>query len=105
MLVELDVENPDRALAPAMFANVDWPLSRGSSTLFVPTSAVVRTSERQFVIRVRDGVAEWVDVKRGELSGDLLEVFGDLREGDAIVRRGNDEIRPGTRISIATGSR
>jgi hypothetical protein len=28
-----------------------------------------------------------------------IEVFGDLLEGDVVVRRGNDEIRPGTRIT------
>jgi hypothetical protein len=53
---------------------------------------------------VRDGVAEWVDVRRGEVAGDLIEVFGNLREGDVVVRRGNDEIRPGTRISGVTTS-
>jgi hypothetical protein len=48
---------------------------------------------------VRNGVAEWVDVRRGELNGDVIEVFGNLREGDIVVRRGNDEIRPGTKIA------
>jgi multidrug efflux pump subunit AcrA (membrane-fusion protein) len=104
MLVELDVGNPDRALAPAMFANVHWPISRGAPSLFVPTSAVVRTSERQFVIRVSGGVAEWVDVRRGEVEGDLIEVFGELREGDLVIRRGNDEIRSGTRIAGTSSS-
>ena len=99
MLVELDVSNPRQTLAPGMFAEVRWPVSRSKASLFVPTTAVVRTSERQFVVRVRDGVAEWVDVRRGELNGTVIEVFGGLREGDVIVRRGNDEIRPGTRIT------
>ena len=100
MLVELDVNNPNQRLAPGMFAEVQWPLSRRQTSLFVPTTAVVRTSERQFVVRVRNGVAEWVDVRRGELNGDVIEVFGDLRAGDDVVRRGNDEIRPGTRITV-----
>jgi RND family efflux transporter MFP subunit len=99
MLVELDVMNPKLTLAPGMFADVQWPVSRGHATLFVPTTAVVRTSERQFVVRVRNGVAEWVDVRRGELNGNVIEVFGDLHEGDVIVRRGNDEIRPGMKIT------
>jgi multidrug efflux pump subunit AcrA (membrane-fusion protein) len=101
MLVELDVSNPKQILAPGMFAEVQWPVSRAQASLFVPTTAVVRTSERQFVVRVRNGSAEWVDVRRGEVSGNLIEVFGDLREGDSIVRRGNDEIRPGTKITEA----
>ena len=99
MLVELDVSNPKQVLAPGMFAEVQWPVSRATASLFVPRTAVVRTSERQFVVRVRNGVAEWVDVRRGELNGDVIEVFGDLREGDVVVRRGNDEIRPGTKIA------
>jgi RND family efflux transporter MFP subunit len=105
MLVELDVANPKQRLAPGMYAQVDWPVSRGAASLFVPTSAVVRTSERQFVIRIRNGVAEWVDVRRGQVDGDLIEVFGALREGDVVARRGNDEIRPGTRVAAGAASR
>jgi RND family efflux transporter MFP subunit len=105
MLVELDVNNPRLALAPGMFAEVQWPVSRSQTSLFVPTSAVVRTSERQFVVRVRNGVAEWVDVRRGEVNGDVIEVFGDLHEGDMVVRRGNDEIRPGTRVTSKVTNR
>ena len=102
MLVEMDVNNPKQVLAPGMFAEVQWPVSRAQASLFVPRTAVVRTSERQFVVRVRNGVAEWVDVRRGELDGDVIEVFGDLREGDIVIRRGNDEIRPGTKIAATS---
>lgn len=101
MLVELDVNNPKQMLAPGMFAEVQWPVSRAQASLFVPRTAVVRTSERQFVVRVRNGVTEWVDVRRGEVNGDVIEVFGDLREGDIVIRRGNDEIRPGTKVATA----
>ena len=99
MLVELDVMNPTQVLAPGMFAEVQWPISRGQASLFVPTTAVVRTSERQFVVRVRNGVAEWVDVRRGQVNGTVIEVFGNLREGDVVVRRGNDEIRHGMKVT------
>lgn len=71
----------------------------------MPTTAVVRTTERQFVVRVRHGVAAWVDVRRGEVNGNLVEVFGELREGDLVARRGNDEIRPGTRVAGAAAVR
>jgi RND family efflux transporter MFP subunit len=105
MLVELDVNNAAQVLAPGMFAEVQWPVSRSRASLFVPVTAVVRTSERQFVVRIRNGTAEWVDVRRGEVDGDVIEVFGDLRPGDDVVRRGNDEIRPGTRVGAAPARR
>lgn len=99
MPVELDVANPGGRLAPGMYAEVSWPMGRGRDSLFVPSSAVKATTERIFVIRVVDGVAEWVDVRRGSQEGDLVEVFGNLKAGDKILKRATDEIRPGTRIA------
>jgi membrane fusion protein (multidrug efflux system) len=99
MPVELDVSNPSRRLAPGMFSEVLWPVRRPRSTLFVPTSAVARTTERVFVIRIRDGKAEWVDVKTGANSGDLVEVFSDLKEGDEVALRSTDELRAGTQVT------
>ena len=63
--------------------------------LFVPKTSVVTTTERTFVIRDRNGRAEWVDVKKGAADGDLIEVIGNLRPGDMVVRRATDEIRDG----------
>ena len=99
MLVELDVANAGRRLAPGMYAEVSWPVRRPQMSLFVPASAVVTTTERRFVVRVRNGVTEWVDVRRGTQTADMVEVFGDLRPGDLVVRRGTDELRPGTPIT------
>src|SRR5262245_44573144 len=103
MPVELDVSNPNRRLAPGMVPEVIWPVSRPRPSMFVPPSAVATTTERTFVIRVRDGVTEWVDVKRGasmsDNGRDLVEVFGDLSPGEQIAARGTDELRAGTRVN------
>lgn len=99
MAVELDVANGNGRLAPGMFAEVRWPARRGTPSLFVPRSAVATTTERTFVIRVRDGVADWVDVRRGATMDDLVEVFGELQPGDEVAVRATDELRVGTRVS------
>jgi hypothetical protein len=52
------------------------------------------------VIRVKDGVVEWVDVKKGPTQGDLVEIIGPVKEGDTVLRRGSDEIREGTHVNI-----
>lgn len=98
MPVEMDVNNTQRRLAAGMFPEVLWPVHRSGPTLFVPASAVARTTEATFVVRIQDGSAEWVNVQTGELDGKLLEVFGGLREGDTIAMRGTDEVHPGTRV-------
>jgi membrane fusion protein (multidrug efflux system) len=102
MAVELDVANARGALAPGMYATITWPVSRRGPSLLVPASSVVTTTEKTFVIRVRDGAAEWVTVRRvpGAPQGELIEVYGPLREGDLIVKRGTDEIREGARLNV-----
>ena len=102
MPVELDVSNRERRLASGMFPEVLWPVHRPTPTLFVPASAVARTTEATFVVRIRNGSAEWVNVQTGELDGKLIEVFGGLREGDTVAVRGTDEVRPGTRVNAHT---
>ena len=98
MPVELDVTNRDGSLAPGMYPSVKWPVRGARPALYVPKTSVVATTERVFVIRSRDGKAEWVDVKRGPADGDLVEVTGELHAGDQVVRRGTDEIRPGAPV-------
>jgi membrane fusion protein, multidrug efflux system len=98
MPVELDVRNGDGRLAPGMYPELSWPVRRAQPSLLVPPTSVVTTTERTFVIRVNNGVAQWVNVGRGARVGDLIEVFGPLKDGDQIVRRGSDEIREGTKV-------
>jgi RND family efflux transporter MFP subunit len=96
MAVELDVWNPDGFLAPGMYSTVKWPVQRKRPALFVPKSSVVTTTERTFVIREQAGRAHWVDVKKGVVEGDLIEVTGELQAGEMVVRRGTDELSEGT---------
>jgi membrane fusion protein, multidrug efflux system len=99
MSVELDVADPHAELVPGTFCEVEWPVRRTYPTLFVPVSAVASNLERTFVVRVRNHRAEWVDVKTGVTAGNLIEVFGDLREGDEVATRGTDQLRSGTEVS------
>jgi len=99
MPVELDVRDPQAELAPGTFCEVSWPVRRDYPTLFVPASSVASDLERAFVIRVSNNHVEWVDVKTGAKSGNLLEVFGNLKEGDEVAMRGTDQIRPGTMVA------
>jgi RND family efflux transporter MFP subunit len=98
MAVEVDVANPGGRLASGMFPEVQWPVRKPRASLLVPPAAVVVTTERMFVIRSRQGKAEWVTVSRGAAAGDLVEVLGPLQPGDEIVKRASDEIREGTML-------
>jgi membrane fusion protein, multidrug efflux system len=103
MAVELEVSNGDGRLAAGMYPTVTWPVRESRPALLVPPGSIAANSERTFVIRIRSGAAEWVNVRRGPPEGDLIEVYGPLQDGDLILRRASDEIREGTRLNVRVG--
>jgi RND family efflux transporter MFP subunit len=107
MPIELDVQNTNGKLSPGMYPEVQWPVRMSQPSLLVPASSIVTTTARSFVIRVRNGRAEWVDVHRGRAAGDRVVVFGPLHPGDRIVLQASDEIRDGAAVQaepVKTGS-
>ena len=98
MAVELDVDNASNKLAPGMFAEVAWPVRRIAPTNFVPPSAIVQSTEKTFVVRIKGGLVDHVSVQRGSTAGDMVEVFGPLEAGDLIARRGSEELRAGSHV-------
>jgi membrane fusion protein, multidrug efflux system len=104
MPVELEVANTKGELSPGTFSDVLWPVRRSYPTLFVPSTSVANTLERVFVVRISSGKSEWVDVKTGATVDKIVEVFGDLHEGEMVAVRGTDELRPGSSVSAQEAS-
>ena len=94
--VEMDVINNDKKLLPGMVAEVNLPLPASDSTFIVPKTAVVNSTESVFVIRVVNNQTERVNVKTGRDANDLVEIYGDLKEGDILLISASDEIKNGT---------
>jgi RND family efflux transporter MFP subunit len=100
MAVEVDVSNPGLRLAPGMYPEVRWPVRSAKPALLVPPTSIVTTTEQTFVIRVKESMVEWIPVQRGPAVGSLVEVYGSLKQGDMLARRGTDELRVGTRVQV-----
>jgi len=101
--LEMDVYNTSKKLLPNMYADVNVPLAQSDSAIIVPKTAVVTSTEKVFVIKVKDGKAEWVNVQKGLESGDNIEIYGKINPGDQIVKAATEEIRDGSPIKISSG--
>jgi RND family efflux transporter MFP subunit len=99
MPVEMDVWNPTAELHSGMFPEVLWPVRRPQPTLFVPQSAVGRTSDQSYVILIRDGHAEQVSVKTGGTVNSLTEVFGQLSNNDEVALHATEDLGSGTAVA------
>ncbi|WP_295672153.1 efflux RND transporter periplasmic adaptor subunit [uncultured Mucilaginibacter sp.] len=93
--IEIDVLNKNRLLKPGMYAEVKIPMVSGAKSLLVPNSAIVRSTEREYVVVVRNGKANLADIKEGLISNDSTEVFGSLKADDKILLHASDEIKQG----------
>lgn len=95
MMVELDVYNKDASLSPGMYPTVDWPINAGERLLYVPTTSVVTTTERTFVITSVNGRAHWIDVRKGPAAGENVPIQGKITADQLVVTRASDELREG----------
>jgi membrane fusion protein, multidrug efflux system len=96
--VELDVYNPDETLSPGMYADVLFDSRGNPHALSVPRTAVVTSTERKYVIAIREGKTRRVDVQTGNESSDRVEVLGALQPGDQVIANADDEIKEGITI-------
>ena len=101
--IEMDVQNDDKKLLPGMVAEVVVPLPASDSTFVVPKSAVVNSTEAVFVVKVVNGKAQWMTVKTGREAGGLIEIFGNLNEGDSLLLTATDEVRDGMPVGNTKG--
>lgn len=102
---EFTVQNGERNLKSGMFANATITFGREELSFLVPSSAIATNLEKKFVIRLKNGVAEWIDVKSGFNQNDKIEIFGAIEEGDILLTSATDEIKPGTKLVAKTGKK
>jgi membrane fusion protein, multidrug efflux system len=97
--VEIDVINNKGLIKPGMYAEVNIPLQRKNPPLIIPTGAIIKSTERHYVIVVTNGATHYVDIKEGNSHNDSTEIYGPLQEGDSVISNANDEIKEGIKVN------
>jgi cobalt-zinc-cadmium efflux system membrane fusion protein len=87
--VRADVENPDRALKPGMFANFSIITGEASSEPAVPKEAIVYEGEQARVWIAGDGdTLALRQIRTGRSSDGMVEVRAGLSAGEKVVTSG-----------------
>jgi RND family efflux transporter MFP subunit len=99
LLVEVQVPNPDGALMPGMYAQVDFSNSRANAPLLVPAEALmVRADGTQIAVVGPDSTVHLQKIVIGRDYGDRLEVLQGLKVGDRIIANPDDNAREGVKV-------
>lgn len=92
------------ALAIGQSITVNIPISAPREVLSVPKDALVQARGGWTVFVASEGTAQPRTVEIGVALGDRFEVLSGLAEGDVVVTRGNERLRPGQEIAPMTAS-
>jgi RND family efflux transporter MFP subunit len=80
---------------------VALPTAVAKQVLAVPRDALVLRRDGSSIFKInQDGAAEKVSVEIGIAAGEYVEVKGDLKDGDSVVVRGGERLRPGQKVQI-----
>ena len=97
--MEIDVFNKDAVLTPGMYADVVLYNKGNANALTAPTSAVVTSTERKYILLVKNGMIVKADVTTGNESGNKIEVYGNFQAGDTVVTHATEDIKEGMAVS------
>jgi len=104
--VKNDIGKSGPLLKAGMLARVELPVGQAKKMLMAPKDAVVLNSNKRtvFVVDPDSKVVSEVAVELGVSNGDLIEVSGALKAGQQVVIRGNERLRSGQSVSIASNA-
>jgi RND family efflux transporter MFP subunit len=85
LLTEIDIPNPDGALAPGIYCTVELHIPRKTPSLLVPADAIIFSRNGMQVALVDDGKAELRKVKVKRDLGTRVEVDSGVKAGDQVI--------------------
>jgi membrane fusion protein, multidrug efflux system len=97
--MEIDVFNKEAVLTPGMYADVVLYNKGNANALTAPASAIVTSTERKYILLIKNGITVKADVTTGNESGNKIEVYGNIRAGDTVIAHASEDIKEGLPVS------
>ena len=100
--IRIHFSNPDWMVGHAV--EVAIPADKPREVIAVSTDALVIRENTIRIFRINDKqTAEMLIVDTGISNDNMIEILGPLQEGDRVVTRGNERLRPQQKVTIQEG--
>ena len=100
LLTEIDVPNPDHALSPEIYCNVELKIPRKTPSLIVPSEAIVFNRDGLNVVVVENGIAHIRSVTVVRDFGTSVEVSAGVKDGDQVILNPPVDLTEGRKVQI-----
>ena len=98
--VLIEIEKPDRAVRPGMFADVRVEAARYEDRLLVPREALLTRDDRKVVFVYEGGRAKWRYVETGEETDEMVEVREGLAARDTLITAGHFNLAHNAQVIV-----
>ena len=85
LLVEADIDNPDRTLSPGLYGTVHFMVPRPNAVIVVPSSALIFDQNGMQVAIYSDGAAHLQKVGIGQDDGAQVQIATGLQPGQDLI--------------------
>jgi RND family efflux transporter MFP subunit len=100
LLTEVQVANPDGALIPGMYADVDLTTPRNDPPALIPgDTLVVRSDGPQVAIVLPDNTVHYQKIQLGRDYGDRIEVLSGLEAGQNVIINPSDAVQEKRKVA------
>lgn len=99
--VEILIDNKDLVLKAGLSARVYLTTKVLSNVILIPQSAILFREDRKEVFVVEaDLTAQPRTVQLGQTQSDIIQVLTGLKKGDRLIVRGQNYVKPGTKVTF-----
>jgi RND family efflux transporter MFP subunit len=103
LLTEIDVPNPDHALTPGVYCNVELKIPRKTPSLVVPSEAIIFNRDGLSVAVVEGGVARIHQITVVRDFGTTVEVSAGVKDGDQVILNPPVDLIDGRKVNVRPG--
>jgi RND family efflux transporter MFP subunit len=103
LLTEIDVPNPDHALTPGVYCNVELKIPRKTPSLVVPSEAIIFNRDGLSVAVVEGGVARIHRLTVVRDFGTTVEVSAGVKDGDQVILNPPVDLTDGRKVNVRPG--
>ena len=98
--VKIEMDNADGVIKAGMLAEVNFTAEKVDDAVVLPRNAVITKEDETYVYVVADGTAKKVPVELGIEAADTIEIIKGLKDGDAVVTKGQTYISDGEAVNV-----
>jgi multidrug efflux pump subunit AcrA (membrane-fusion protein) len=93
------IDNKDRKIEIGTLVNVDIEIGK-RLTFSIPQSAVLMGQSDTHIFVNKNNQAKKINITTGYIDRDLIEITGDIKEGDEIITEGSFKLFDGAKIRV-----